>query len=76
MSSPLAKGVPGGIAAYGVSRVLGGPHGHHNKHGLFSGGHNYRHGHHGGGFFDFEGPDLGIDDMFEGDFGYFGGDGD
>ena len=73
MSSPLAKGVLGGIAAYGVSRMLGG--GHRKSHGLFGGGHHRSHGH---GFFDFEGPEmeLGIDDMIEGDFGGvdFGGD--
>ncbi len=68
MSSPLAKGVLGGIAAYGVSRMLGGGH---RSHGLFGGHHRSRRGH---GFFDFEGPemDLGVDDVFEGDFG--GGD--
>jgi len=74
LNSPLAKGVLGGIAAYGVSRMLGGHHSSH--HSLFGGGHHHRHGHHGGGFFDFEGPDLGVDDMFEGDFGDFGGDDD
>jgi hypothetical protein len=74
LNSPLAKGVLGGIAAYGVSRMLGGHHSSH--HGLFGGGHHHRHGHHGGGFFGFEGPDLGMDDMFEGDFGDFGGDDD
>ena len=70
LSSPLAKGVLGGIAAYGVSRMLGGGHGH----GLFGGGHHHRR--HGHGFFDFEGPemDLGVDDAFEGDFGSFGED--
>ncbi len=59
LSSPLAKGVLGGIAAYGVSRMLGG-HGHrHRSH------------HRGHGFFGFEGPEmeLGADDMIEGDFG-------
>lgn len=73
MSSPLAKGVLGGIAAYGVSHMLGG--GHRKSHGLFGGGHHRSHGH---GFFDFEGPEmeLGADDMIEGDFGEvdFGGD--
>lgn len=44
LSSPLAKGVLGGIAAYGASRMLGG--GHH--------GHHRRHGRHGG----FEADDL------------------
>ena len=60
LSSPLAKGVLGGIAAYGISRMLGGGH-HHG--GLFG-------GHHHGGFF--EGPD--VDDFFEEGFGDFGGD--
>lgn len=71
MSSPLAKGILGGIAAYGVSRMLGGGH---RSHGLFGGGHHHRR--HGHGFFDFEGPDmdLGVDDVFEGDFGGFGDD--
>lgn len=66
LSSPLAKGVLGGIAAYGVSRMLGGGHHHRSRH----------RGH--GGFFDLEGPEvnLGADDMIEGDFGEmdFGGD--
>ena len=58
LSSPLAKGVLGGIAAYGVSRMLGGGH-HHRPH------------RHHGGFFEFEGPEieLGADDLIEGDFG-------
>src|SRR5215217_5437274 len=74
LSSPLAKGVLGGIAAYGLSRMLGGKH-----HGGLFGGHHrhHRHGHHGG----FE-----VDDLFEGgddegggffgggDEGFFGGD--
>ena len=55
----------GGIAAYGVSRMLGGGHHHRSRH-------------RGHGFFDFEGPEmnLGTDDAFEGDFGEmdFGGD--
>lgn len=70
MNSPLTEGVLGGIAAYGVSRMLGG----HRSHGLFSGGHHHRR--HGHGFFDLEGPemDLGADDVFEGDFGDFGDD--
>ena len=61
LSSPLAKGVLGGIAAYGLSRMLGGSR-HHG--GLF-GGHHRRHGH--GGFE--------VDDIFEGgdDEGFFGG---
>jgi hypothetical protein len=58
LSSPLAKGVLGGIAAYGLSRILGG--GHH-RGGLF-GGHR-RHGH---------GRGFEVDDLFEGDF--FGDD--
>ncbi len=66
LSSPLAKGVLDGIAAYGVSRMIGGGHHHRSRH----------HGH--GGFFDFEGTDmdLGVDDMIEGDFGEmdFGGE--
>lgn len=63
LSSPLAKGVLGGIAAYGISRMLGGGH-HHRGHGLF--GSHHRHGHRHGGF---EG-----DDFFEGDDeGFFGG---
>ena len=41
LSNPLAKGVLGGIAAYGLSRLLGGGH-HHSGH------HRRRHGH--GGF--------------------------
>ena len=61
LNSPLAKGVLRGIAAYSVSRMLGGHHGRHHRR-------------HGGGFFDFEGSDLGFDDIFEGDFGDFGGD--
>src|SRR5215218_1578270 len=73
LSSPLAKGVLGGIAAYGLSRMLGGKH----HGGLFGGQHrHHRHGHHGG----FE-----LDDLFEGgddeggffgggDKGFFGGD--
>ena len=73
LSSPLAKGVLGGITAYGLSRMLGGKH----HGGLFGGQHrHHRHGHHGG----FE-----LDDLFEGgddeggffrgaDEGFFGGD--
>ena len=65
LSSPLAKGVLGGIAAYGLSRMLGGKH----HGGLFSGQHrHHRHGHHGG----FE-----LDDLFEGgddEGGFFGGE--
>ena len=53
LSSPLAKGVLGGIAAYGLSRMLGG--GHH-RGGLF-GGHHHGHRHSG-----FE-----VEDLFEGD---------
>ena len=64
LSSPLAKGVLGGIAAYGLSRMLGGKH----HGGLFGGQHaHHRHGHHGG----FE-----LDDLFEGgddEGGFFGG---
>jgi hypothetical protein len=55
LSSPLAKGVLGGIAAYGLSRLMGG--GHH------SGDHRRgRHGHsrHGHGGFEF-------DDLFGGE---------
>jgi hypothetical protein len=63
LSSPLAKGVLGGIAAYGLSRMLGGGH-HHG--GLFGGHHSHRrHGH------GFE-----LDDLFEGaedEGGFFGG---
>jgi hypothetical protein len=72
LSSPMAKGVLGGIAAYGVSRMMGGGH---KSHGLFGGGH-HRRKRHGHGFFDSEGPDmdLGVDDVFEGDFGSFGDD--
>lgn len=71
LNSPLAKGVLGGIAAYGVSRMLSSGH---RSHGLFGGGHHHRH--HGHGFFDFEGPGmgLGVDDVFEGDFGDLGDD--
>jgi hypothetical protein len=61
LSSPLAKGVLGGIAAYGLSRILGG--GHH-RGGLFGGHHGHRRHGHGHGFE--------VDDLFEGDF--FGGD--
>src|SRR5215213_5417518 len=65
LSSPLAKGVLGGIAAYGLSRMLGGKqHG-----GLFGGHHHHRRGHHG-----FE-----VDDLFEGrddEGGFFGGGGE
>lgn len=59
LSSPLAKGVLGGIAAYGISRLLGSQHSssHHRESGLFGGHHGHRrHGH--GGF--------GFDDLFEG----------
>ncbi len=66
LSSPLAKGVLGGIAAYGLARMLGGKH----HGGLFGGHHHHRrHGHHGG----FE-----LDDLFEGgdDEGSFFGGGD
>lgn len=78
LSNPIAKGVLGGIAAYGVSRMMGGGH---KSHGLFGGGHKIHHrSHHGGGFFDFEGPgmELGADDLIERDFGEvdFGGGGD
>jgi len=61
LSSPLAKGVLGGIAAYGLSRMLGGKH----HGGLFGGHRHHRRGHHG-----FEG-----DDLFEGgdEGGFFGG---
>jgi hypothetical protein len=63
LSSPLAKGALGGIAAYGLSRMLGGKH----HGGLFRGHHSHhRRGHHG-----FEG-----DDLFEGgddEGGFFGG---
>src|SRR5215210_3583056 len=54
LSSPMAKGVLGGIAAYGLSRMLGG--GHHRS-GLF--GH---HGHRGHRHSGFE-----VEDLFEGD---------
>jgi hypothetical protein len=71
LNSPLAKGVLGGIAAYGVSRMLSSGH---RSHSLFGGGHHHRH--HGHGFFDFEGPGmgLGVDDVFEGDIGDLGDD--
>ena len=62
LSSPLAKGVLGGIAAYGLSRMLSGKH----HGGLFGGHRHHRRGHHG-----FEG-----DDLFEGgddEGGFFGG---
>ncbi len=67
LSNPLAKGVLGGIAAYGLSRMLGG-RGHH---GLFGGHHHGHHRGHGG----FELDDLfeGGDEYFEGG-GFFGGD--
>lgn len=63
LSSPLAKGVLGGIAAYGLSRMLSGKH-----HGGLFGGHHrhHRRGHHG-----FE-----VDDLLEGgddEGGFFGG---
>lgn len=63
LSNPLAKGVLGGIAAYGLSRLLGGGQ-HHGGH------HRGRHGHrrHGHGGFE-------IDDLFEGG-GFFGGEDD
>jgi hypothetical protein len=66
LGNPLAKGVLGGIAAYGLSRMLGG--GHH-RGGVF-GGHHRHHGHHGHGSFE-------VDDLFEdgGDEGFFGGGG-
>jgi len=62
LNSPLAKGVLGGIAAYGLSRMLGG-----HKGGLFGGHHGGHHGHrrHGDG--------LEVDDLFEGG-GFFGGE--
>ncbi len=65
LSNPLAKGVLGGIAAYGVSRMLGGGHHHRSRH-------------RGHGFFDFGGPEmnLGTDDAFEGDFGEMDSGGD
>ena len=56
LSNPLAKGVLGGIAAYGLSRMLGG--GHH-RGGLFGGHH---HGHRGHRHSGFE-----VEDLFEGD---------
>ncbi|MDQ4002154.1 MAG: hypothetical protein M3283_14420 [Actinomycetota bacterium] len=56
LSSPLAKGVLGGIAAYGLSRMLGG--GHH-RGGLFGGHH---HGHRGHRHSGFE-----VEDLFGGD---------
>jgi hypothetical protein len=62
LSSPLAKGVLGGIAAYGLSRMLGGGH----RGGLFGGHHHHRR--HGHGGFD-------ADDLFEGG-DFFGGDDD
>lgn len=75
LSNPIAKGVLGGIAAYGVSRMMGGGH---KSHGLFGGHKSHHRSHHGGGFFDVEGPEmeLGMDDMVEGDFGFGGGDDD
>lgn len=70
MGSPLAKGVLGGIAAYGIARLLGGHHGSSQHGGLFGGHHGHRrHGHsHGHGGFE-------VDDLFEGgdDEGFFGG---
>lgn len=56
MGSPMTKGVLGGIAAYGISRLLGGRQGSSHRGG--------RHGHrsHGHGGFEF-------DDIFEGGFG-------
>ncbi len=62
LSSPLAKGVLGGIAAYGLSRLMGG--------GRHSGHHRGHHGHrrHGHGGFE-------VDDLFEGG-GFFGGEDD
>ncbi len=60
LSNPLAKGVLGGIAAYGLSRLLGGAH-----HG---GNHRGHHGHSRHGYGGFE-----VDDLFEGG-GFFGGE--
>ncbi|HZY57564.1 MAG TPA: hypothetical protein VFE09_07190 [Rubrobacteraceae bacterium] len=62
LRSPLAKGVLGGIAAYGLSRMLGGGH----RGGLFGGHHHHRRHGHGG----FE-----ADDLFESS-DFFGGDDD
>lgn len=75
MGSPLAKGVLGGIAAYGISRLLGGHHssGHHQSGGLFGGHRSHRRHGHGG----FEADDLfegGDDEGFFGDGGGFFGD--
>jgi hypothetical protein len=74
LSSPLAKGVLGGIAAYGVSRMLGGGHHSSGHGGLFGGHHGHSHGrrHGHGGFF--EGPEF--EDLVGGDFGGFEGDED
>ena len=55
LRSPLAKGVLGGIAAYGLSRMLGG--GHH-RGGLFG----HHHGHRGHRHSGFE-----VEDLFGGD---------
>ena len=71
-SSPLAKGVLGGIAAYGLSRMLGGRH----HGGLFGGHHSHhRRGHHGSEVDDlFEGGDDEGGFFGGGDEGFFGGD--
>ncbi len=73
LGSPIAKGVLGGIAAYGISRMLGG--GGHGLFGKHHHRHHGRHGHHGG----FEADDLfegGDDEGFFGGGGFFGGDDD
>ncbi len=53
LSSPLAKGVLGGIAAYGLSRLLGGHHhgGHHRRSHHGHGGFEIDDLFEGGGFF-------------------------
>ncbi len=78
LSSPVAKGVMGGIAAYGLSRMLGGG-GHHYGGGFF-GGAPMMMGGMGGGFFGGgmgdemyeEGYEEAVEDMGGGDFGDFG----
>lgn len=84
LGSPVARGVLGGIAAYGLSRMLGGRHRRHHSGGFFGapmiGGMGMGMGlgamGMGGGFFG-DGPgemygevyEEGVEDAMEGDFG-------
>ncbi len=71
LSSPLAKGVLGGIAGAGLMRMLGGGH-HYGGSGLF--GVPHMGGYFGGGMggmdemYD-EGYEEGLEDAYGGDFG-------